>query len=77
MKASTLEGKGTRKADAAIREARAGRMSVPDMLKVVVAAQVYVPLAAEPVMENGKITRYRVTCKITFEVEGRPKARGR
>jgi flavin-binding protein dodecin len=26
---------------------------------------------------NGKITRYRVTCKITFEVEGRPKARGR
>ena len=26
---------------------------------------------------DGKITRYRVTCKITFEVEGRPKARGR
>ena len=28
-------------------------------------------------VENGKIKRYRVTCKITFEVEGRPKARGR
>jgi flavin-binding protein dodecin len=29
------------------------------------------------IVANGKITRYRVTCKITFEVEGRPKARGR
>jgi flavin-binding protein dodecin len=28
-------------------------------------------------VENGKIKRFRVTCKITFEVEGRPKARGR
>lgn len=28
-------------------------------------------------VKNGKIDRYRVTCKITFEVEGRPKARGR
>ena len=28
-------------------------------------------------VEDGKIKRYRVTCKITFEVEGRPKARGR
>ena len=58
MKASTLEGKGTREADAAIREARAGRMSVPDMLKVVLAAQVYVPLSAPPVMEGERIARW-------------------
>ena len=69
MKASTLEGKGTREADAAIREARAGRMSVPDMVKVVVAAQVYVPLAAEPVMEGNKITRWK-PATITKQADG-------
>jgi hypothetical protein len=46
------EGVGTRDADAAIRAALAGRMSMPEMHQAIMAAQVFVPLSAPPVFED-------------------------
>ncbi|HLL73375.1 MAG TPA: SseB family protein [Pyrinomonadaceae bacterium] len=48
----THEGRGTREADAAIREALAGRIAVPEMLRAILAAQIYVPLSAPPVFRG-------------------------
>ena len=57
--ASGREGIGTREADAAIRDARAGRISVPQMLQSVLGAQVYIPLADPPVMDGRIMTRWK------------------
>jgi hypothetical protein len=46
-------------ADAAIRDARAGRTTIPEMLQRVMAAQVFVPLADAPVMEGASISRWK------------------
>ena len=48
-------GRGTAEADAAINEARQGKLSVEDMLRAVLAAQVLVPLAEPPKMEGDRI----------------------
>jgi hypothetical protein len=48
-----------RQAHAAIRDARAGRISVPQMLRSVIAAQVIVPLADAPGMDGKSITHWK------------------
>ncbi len=58
-KDKALKGRGTKEADSAIREARAGLMPVPNMLRAVLAAQVFVPLAAPPVMEGNSIKSWK------------------
>jgi hypothetical protein len=67
--ARALEGKGTREADAAIRDARAGRISVPQMLQSVLAAQIYVPLSDPPVIEGKTITRWK-PATVTKQADG-------
>ena len=51
-------GRGTAEADAAINEARQGRLPVEDMLRAVLAAQVLVPLAEAPQMEGDRIAHW-------------------
>jgi hypothetical protein len=48
----------TTQADYAIREARAGRLSLPKMLSSVLAAKVFVPLASLPLFENNSIKKW-------------------
>ena len=62
------EGKGMRAADLAIREARAGRITVPQMLRSVLAAQVVVPLADPPV-NDGKSFKWK-PATITKQADG-------
>ncbi len=66
---SASEGRGTRAADTAIRDARAGRIPVPQMLQSVVAAQIYVPLAGPPVMEGDKVGRWN-PATVTKQMDG-------
>ena len=56
---SDPDGRSTEKADTAIRDARAGRITVPQMLHSVLAAQVIVPLAEPPVMDGASVTRWK------------------
>jgi hypothetical protein len=56
---STFAGRGTVAADAAIRDARAGRIAVPEMLRILLEAQVFVPLAHEPVIEANVIAKWQ------------------
>lgn len=51
--------KNVREADAAIREARAGRLSVPKMLHSVMEAQLLVPLAEPPVLEGNSVASWK------------------
>ncbi len=64
------EGKGTCQAETAIRDAHAGRISVPEMLRSVIAAQVYVPLAGPPVVEGGAIARW-MPATVTKQADGK------
>jgi hypothetical protein len=53
------KGRGTAEADAAIREARAGRLGVREMLRTVMSAQVFVPLAAPPSFDGNTIKSWK------------------
>jgi hypothetical protein len=48
-----------KEASTAIREARVGRVPIPEMLRSILAAQVLVPLAAPPVLEGNSVKSWR------------------
>lgn len=52
-------GRGTAEADAAIIEARAGKLGVREMLGTVTSAQVFVPLAAPPAFDGNTIKSWK------------------
>ena len=52
-------GRGTAEADAAIREARAGRITMREMLRTVLAAQVFVPLSDPPSVEGNALKSWK------------------
>lgn len=56
---SPSSGRGTGEADAAIREARAGRIAVQEMLRTVLAAQIFVPLAGPPRFEGKQLASWK------------------
>jgi hypothetical protein len=64
-----VAGRGTAEADAAISEARQGRLAVDDMLHTVLAAQVLVPLAEAPEMEGDRIAHWN-PATITKRADG-------
>jgi hypothetical protein len=59
----------TRAAEVAIRDGRAGRISVPQMLRLLGAAQVLVPLADPPVMNDASVVRWK-PATITKKTDG-------
>ena len=64
-------GRGTAEADAAIRQARAGKLGVREMLGAVMSAQVFVPLAAPPTF-NGNMIKSWKPATVSKEPGGAP-----
>jgi hypothetical protein len=55
----TLEDGGMGAADEAIRAARVGRLSMHQMLRSILAAQVLVPVADPPLIEGGRMLSWK------------------